>query len=153
MNLRNSFILSPRTKTAFGLKVNQNPMKHLYITDSYNDIERSDIKNMWIKSNSYVTNTIKNAQTIWILNFLDSSRINKKYINKCKLIISFFNDDVLYKKELKIILNNYSKDKNNVVLISENHQKKNEIQEIFKDFDIEIFQSTDDLNGKVTKLI
>lgn len=153
VNLNKSFKFSPRSKKTFGLKVNQNPNKNLYITDCYNAKDRLFIKKKWIKNNLYITNTVSQAKIIWILHYLDINRIKKNYLNSCNLIITIFDEDNLDPNDFKIISKRLRKNKEIIFLISKNSGNNLDILKIFPTSKINYFLNIDDLNKKIDNLI
>ena len=137
----------------FGLKVNQNPNKNLYITDSYNAKDRLLIKKKWLKKNLYITNTVSKAKIIWALHYLDINRIKKKYLNSCNLIITIFDEDNLDPNDFQIISKRLRKNKEIIFLISENYGNNLDILKIFPTSKINYFLNIDDLNKKIDNLI
>lgn len=86
---------SPKTKSFFSIKVNQNPGKKVYLLDS---TEKTEFKISWLmKQDDITTNTISHSDTIWVLNVKDLNKIQKKFLISKKLIINIFsNEDLNY---------------------------------------------------------
>jgi len=91
---------SPKTKSFFSIKVNQNPGKKVYLLDS---TEKTEFKISWLmKQDDITTNTISYSDTIWVLNIEDLNKIQKKFLRSKKLIINIFsNEDLNYFLERK----------------------------------------------------
>ena len=104
---------SPKTKSFFSIKVNQNPGKKVYLLDS---TEKTEFKISWLmKQDDITTNTISHSDSIWVLNIKDLNKIQKKFLISKKLIINIFsNEDLNYFLERK---NNKIKNSNIFFLI------------------------------------
>lgn len=77
---------SPKTKNFFSIKVNQNPGNKVYLLDSN---ENSDFKIEWLKKqDSITTNTVSNANAIWILNMSEINKLERKYFKDKKIIFN-----------------------------------------------------------------
>ena len=64
-----------KSKDIFNIKVNQNPGKKVYVSESYGHKNLESFRDNWYSNNNNIsTNTISVADTIWI--------ISPKNINK-----------------------------------------------------------------------
>lgn len=86
-------LLSPKSKLFFGLKVNQNPDKNLYILDS--KINQNQSYKNYILQNyeNEITNTITNSKFIWILDISDTNLIKKKDIKGKTVFVNIKSTD------------------------------------------------------------
>ena len=109
-----------KTKKLFGIKVNQNPGKRVYLGEGYGDSEASFFRSEWYKKNSSIsTNTIKVAHFIWIINPDNWKKIPKKYLKEKILIIQFFHDYEFDEEKLQIDLDKYKENVNYFFVESE----------------------------------
>jgi len=77
---------TPKTKNFFSIKVNQNPGSKVYLLDAN---ENSDFKIEWLKKqDSITTNTVSNANAIWILNMSEINKLERKYFKDKKIIFN-----------------------------------------------------------------
>ena len=91
--LSRSFLYLPKIKKVFGIKVNQNPGKRVYLGEGYGDSKASFFRSEWYKKNSPIsTNTIKVAHFIWIINPDNWKKIPKKYRYDHLFFKIFFNE-------------------------------------------------------------
>tara|TARA_B110000008_G_scaffold129877_1_gene132134 strand:- start:1214 stop:2437 length:1224 start_codon:yes stop_codon:yes gene_type:complete len=99
---------SPKTKSFFSIKVNQNPGKRIYLLDSS---EKSEFKITWLKKQDDITtNTVSSSDAIWILDLNDLKKLEKKYLTRHKIIFNIFsNEDLSYLLENKYFQNQNSK--------------------------------------------
>ena len=78
----------PKNKKLFGLRVNQNPGIKIYLSDSYKNKKRKNLKEEWLKENFEIsTNTIKASNIVWILDIEDINKIPKKILNQNEVIL------------------------------------------------------------------
>ena len=125
-----------KTKKLFGIKVNQNPGKRVYLGEGYGDSKASFFRSEWYKKNSPIsTNTIKVAHFIWIINPDNWKKIPKKYLKEKILIIQFFHNYELDEKKLQIDLDKYKENVNYFFVESEDlyfYLKKQNINNIIR---------------------
>ena len=96
-------LISPKMKNNFGIKVNQNPDKKIYLTDSSTPYLK-ELKKEILKVNFRQTvNSIHQAKFIWIMNSDDYKVIKRNYLNSKYLIVSIFKDDKINLKNLNKI--------------------------------------------------
>tara|TARA_E500000331_G_C17267819_1_gene717873 strand:+ start:304 stop:1524 length:1221 start_codon:yes stop_codon:yes gene_type:complete len=99
---------SPKTKSFFSIKVNQNPGKRIYLLDSS---EATKFKVSWLKQQDDITtNTVSSSDAIWILDLKDLQKLERKYLKRKKIIFNIFsNDDLNYLLENKYLQNQNNK--------------------------------------------
>lgn len=96
-------LISPKMKNNFGIKVNQNPDKKIYLTDSSTPYLKELKKDILKVNFRHTVNTIHQAKFIWIMNSEDYRVIKRKYLKSKYLIVSIFKDDKINLKNLNKI--------------------------------------------------
>ena len=105
-----SFNFPLKSKTLFNIKVNQNPGIKTYLTEGYGNQIASEFRENWYKKNSAIsTNTISMADIIWVISPKSFNKIPKKFLNNSKVIVSFFSEISLDKKEMEMLIMKYEK--------------------------------------------
>ena len=91
-----------KTKKLFSIKVNQNPGKRVYLSESYGNSKALRFRSEWYKKNNDIsTNTIKASHYIWIITPDYWRKIPKKYLQEKIVIVQFFHDYKLNKEKFE----------------------------------------------------
>ncbi len=112
---------SPKTKSFFSIKVNQNPGKRVYLLDPS---EETEFKDSWLKQQDDITtNTVSSCDAVWIINLKDLQKLERKYLKRKKIIFNIFsNEDLNFLLENKYFEN--QNPKNYFLLYSLEHLNK-----------------------------
>ena len=97
----------PRLKKTFGLLVNQNPGRKVYLSETLEGHLLDNFRKEWYKNNfQFSVNTIKMADLIWVVDIKNIKKIQKKFLNSADVIVSLtlndFKDRDYLNKELSI---------------------------------------------------
>ena len=97
----------PRLKKTFGLLVNQNPGRKVYLSETLEGHILDNFRKEWYKNNfQFSVNTIKMADLIWVVDIKNIKKIQKKLLNSADVIVSLtlndFKDQDYLNKELSI---------------------------------------------------
>ena len=97
----------PRLKKTFGLLVNQNPGRKVYLSETLEGHILDNFRKEWYKNNfQFSVNTIKMADLIWVVDIKNIKKIQKKLLNSADVIVSLtlndFKDRDYLNKELSI---------------------------------------------------
>ncbi len=97
----------PRLKKTFGLLVNQNPGRKVYLSETLEGNILDNFRKEWYKNNfQFSVNTIKMADLIWVVDIKNIKKIQKKFLNSADVIVSLtlndFKDRDYLNKELSI---------------------------------------------------
>ena len=99
-----------KSKDIFNIKVNQNPGKKVYVSESYGHKNLESFRDNWYSNNNNIsTNTISVADTIWIISPKNINKIPKKYLKKCKVILSFIDSSKFDEKQILSLLKQFDK--------------------------------------------
>lgn len=99
-----------KSKDIFNIKVNQNPGKKVYVSESYGHKNLESFRDNWYSNNNNIsTNTISVADTIWIISPKNINKIPKKYLKKCKVILSFIDSSKFDEKQTLSLLKQFDK--------------------------------------------
>ena len=94
-----------KSKRISGIKVNQNPSQKLYILDNF---LHEQFKKEWIKNySSITTNTVFDAEIIFLFSVKDLDKIPKKVIKNIKLIFIYVDNYESYDTVKELYKNNY----------------------------------------------
>ena len=94
-----------KSKKISGIKVNQNPSQKLYILDN---IIHERFKKEWIKNySSITTNTVFDAEIIFLFSVKELNKIPKKVIKNIKLIFIYIDSYESYDTVKELYKNNY----------------------------------------------
>tara|TARA_A100001015_G_scaffold316594_1_gene431306 strand:+ start:5787 stop:7001 length:1215 start_codon:yes stop_codon:yes gene_type:complete len=85
--------LSPSTHKIFGIIVHQDPNK-IYLSPISQSNEFKEIRNKWYKLHQDIsTNTLINADIVWMLDFSSIKKFPEKYLKKVYLVVNLDKKD------------------------------------------------------------
>ncbi len=95
----------PATHKLFGIVVHQDPDK-IYLSPVENNQELEEFRINWYKIFGDIsTNTLINADFVWLIDFSSIDKFPKKYLDKLTIFASFSQKDLSANKNLLISLN------------------------------------------------
>jgi len=85
----------PRLKKTFGLLVNQNPGRKVYLSEALEGDLLDNFRKEWYKNNfEFSVNTIKMADLIWVIDIKNINKVQKKFLNVADVIVSLTVNDL-----------------------------------------------------------
>ena len=96
----------PSTHQIFGIIVHQDPDK-IYISPVHGSSDKLRLRNEWYeKYNDFSTNTLINADIVWLIDFSSISEFPDKYLKITSVIASYAKKD---SEVTEVILKDYKK--------------------------------------------
>ena len=100
----------PRLKKTFGLLVNQNPGRKVYLSEALEGDLLDNFRKEWYKNNfEFSVNTIKMADLIWVIDIKNINKVQKKFLNVADVIVSLTVNDLKNRDYLNKELSIYEK--------------------------------------------
>ena len=100
----------PRLKKTFGLLVNQNPGRKVYLSETLEGHILDNFRKEWYKNNfEFSVNTIKMADLIWVIDIKNINKVQKKFLNVADVIVSLTVNDLKNRDYLNKELSIYEK--------------------------------------------
>jgi len=98
----------PATHKLFGIIVHQDPDK-IYLSPAENNLELEQFRKKWYKMFGDIsTNTLINADFLWLIDLSTIDKFPKKYLDKLTIFVSFSNEDSSANRNLLADLNKYT---------------------------------------------
>ncbi|MDC3227195.1 DUF1647 domain-containing protein [Acidimicrobiaceae bacterium] len=115
----------PATHKLFGIIVHQDPDK-IYLSPVENNQELKEFRVKWYEIFSDIsTNTLINADFVWLIDFSTINKFPKKYLDKLTIFVSFSKSDSSTNKNLLANLN-----KNDCLFFVTNNEDRNYLQSL-----------------------
>ena len=98
----------PATHKLFGIIVHQDPDK-IYLSPAENNLELEQFRKKWYKMFGDIsTNTLINADFVWLIDLSTIDKFPKKYLDKLTIFVSFSNEDSSANRNLLADLNKHT---------------------------------------------